>query len=1536
MGKAKRISHRILKFFTATRLRKVLSSILAVLILATSIRFLFIKPSEVLASDVFIKFDEGYGTTGGANDTNGTVAAGNIVNAVWRTEDLCKVGKCLYFDGTGDYVSFSDSDSLDMAASDEVTINLWFRTGDITSGSRTLISKYETTGADGGYQLYMNSDGKIVFGIDSDNSGFPLYSVTSSSVYDDNRWHFLSAVKNGTTSLILYIDANHQGTTSITSTNASNDDTFYIGINNALANGFMGFIDEVKVLRSARTADLVKTDYTGQTPERGVAATFGPDQSYLSDGLVGYWKLDETSGSASDSAGLNNHLTNNGTTTYVAGKFGNGSEHVPASLQYFSAGGGSQQDTYYFDATDSGPTDPNGVWTNDPNAFDGSISTYAVSSADGSSASNFLQGDGTNAPTSGGTINSVQARIYGLASYPLESGTLSGYIYTESLGQQLGAATRTGTIVGWGSYTTLSTPTGGWTWQKINDLVVKIFTSCESGCINRQAYKVEVLVNSQDNQTIDGVKSVSFWTNPDALTNYYVSLTSGAYITSNSSGVLTATGFDNPKIYINGVQGNTLSANVWSLVTVTSETAINADQFYVGRVGSNYFDGTMDEVRLYNRALSPAEVQKLYNWAPGPILYFPFDENTGTSTVYDRSGNGYTGTMNGTMTEDDWVPGKFGSALDFDGTNDKITTTDTTDSVLDFTGDFTISAWVNRTGDTGVSQMVLAKMNSTTSGGYALALGNSGEVYCQTSSGGGLVSSYTATGAITSTSGWNHLSVVRTGSSCRVYVNSVDRTSSAGTHTTMTANNIDLSIADWGGSAQPFSGIVDDVKIYNYPRTSAQVTQDMNAGHPAPGSPVGSALGHWKFDEGYGDTAYNSGSGGSTYDGSLGGATSCPGNTVCPAWTNDGKFGKALDYNGTDRDYVEITGLMGSPADITVSAWVNLDSRDTNGAEIVNIGDYVILRQGTSFLFGGFHYGSSNWHAVSTSESIIGTGWRHVVLVIDDTNNSQDIYIDGILKGSASYTNSIVYSGQGSNTFIGRHANGSTLFDYDGRIDEVKIYNIALTADQVKVEFNQGSAAVWGATSTDSSGAASNASVNEYCPPGQATACVGPVAEWKFDENTGTYAYDTSENNNTGTLTNGPTWMPGKYGSGLEFNGSNSYVSIANHSSLNFNSFSGLTVSGWAKANQLPPFNSESDKTLYGYWSDTSSNRTFMMELTDQGTYASWQCGNNAYTGFTISTTPVEIGKWYHITCTWTSSSGLSIYINGVLENTDPTAGTTLNSNSNIHSIGARYQASSSQHFDGSIDNVKVYNYARTPAQIAWDYNRGDPVGHWRLDEGYASGTGNTMYDSSGNGNNGTSNWGANASGMDCSVAGKRNKACDFDGDDYISVVPGTIDVFDFGTGNFTWSAWVKTTQDCSSEKVYLSRYQSGTSIWLGCLNYAGTGKAQFSVRDSNSNSLETTGGSITINDGQWHHITGILEGYPVATLKVYVDGVLDKTASRTYTGNFDSSANFQIGRHITSYYAQAQIDEVKIFNYALTDQQIRNEFNAGTLNFGY
>src|SRR3989344_1954783 len=133
--------------------------------------------------------------------------------------------------------------------------------------------------------------------------------------------------------------------------------------------------------------------------------------------------------------------------------------------------------------------------------------------------------------------------------------------------------------------------------------------------------------------------------------------------------------------YVNGAAGTPTSYPVYF-----SGTAVQ-----IGKTGAaSYFTGKIDEVRIYNRALSVAEVRYHYNRG-GPVAYWKFDEGSGTTT-YDGSGNNNTGQMITAASSPAWVSGKYGSALNFDGTNDYVSRAYDTD--FDFgTGSFTLSSW---------------------------------------------------------------------------------------------------------------------------------------------------------------------------------------------------------------------------------------------------------------------------------------------------------------------------------------------------------------------------------------------------------------------------------------------------------------------------------------------------------------------------------------------------------------------------------------------------------------------------------------------------------------------------------------------------------------------------------------------------------------------------------------------------------------------------------------------------------------------------
>ena len=81
----------------------------------------------------------------------------------------------------------------------------------------------------------------------------------------------------------------------------------------------------------------------------------------------------------------------------------------------------------------------------------------------------------------------------------------------------------------------------------------------------------------------------------------------------------------NIKLYENGVRLNADQDGIKEAWDYNQPLETVHDQLDIGYTRTNwsnfYFDGQIDEVRIYNRALSPREVKKLYEWAPGPVAW---------------------------------------------------------------------------------------------------------------------------------------------------------------------------------------------------------------------------------------------------------------------------------------------------------------------------------------------------------------------------------------------------------------------------------------------------------------------------------------------------------------------------------------------------------------------------------------------------------------------------------------------------------------------------------------------------------------------------------------------------------------------------------------------------------------------------------------------------------------------------------------------------------------------------------------------------
>jgi hypothetical protein len=171
-----------------------------------------------------------------------------------------------------------------------------------------------------------------------------------------------------------------------------------------------------------------------------------------------------------------------------------------------------------------------------------------------------------------------------------------------------------------------------------------------------------------------------------------------------------------------------------------------------------------------------------------------------------------------------------------------------------------------------------------------------------------------------------------------------------------------------------------------------------------------------------------------------------------------GVIGLCKKFNGSDS--IKIAGLLGSPSSVTISAWAQLDSTPPGGgSEILSIGDAALIRMDYTLAnigtLGSIHLtGDSAFYNVPSERFLKKTGWHLITYTLDQSSRSHTLYIDGEKAVSRVDSNAtIIYSGVGKDTYIGKHGNGKSNFNFFGRIDEVRVYRAPLSAERVKLEY---------------------------------------------------------------------------------------------------------------------------------------------------------------------------------------------------------------------------------------------------------------------------------------------------------------------------------------------------------------------------------------------------------------------------------------------------------------------------------------------------
>lgn len=1000
------------------------------------------------------------------------------------------------------------------------------------------------------------------------------------------------------------------------------------------------------------------------------------------------------------------------------------------------------------------------------------------------------------------------------------------------------------------------------------------------------------------------------------------------------------------EIYIDGLANNAVhSGTIANIGDIT-----NAVAFVVGAESDagSPFDGKIDEVRMYQGiVLQAARIKTLFDQAEpdvtntsalqtagtgrlesGLTAYWRLDDGTSgasPTTAADSSTNGITaGTLTNSPT---WTTGQIGSAVDFDGTDDYIAVADT--PLLDFgdTDDFTLTGWFNRdtatTDDVIVAKRTTVLANST---GYVAYLdATTDKLVFEVSDG---TDEYSLSSVSTFTSGaktgWHHFAIVwdqDSSGGSEIYIDGVaDGATDSGT----IGNVGDLSNAFQFGIGvnslgnNPFDGKIDEVRVYSRTLSLDEIVELYRLSTPT--SIDTSLKGYWSFNgqDMSGNTVYDRS--GARNNGTL---TNSPTRTIGPA-------GQALNFDGSN-DYVPMSST--ATADIfTYTAWVKWTT-GTNGTVIGTTSGGIQWRVINSSGMGYLNLLAAGVIEIGSSRAIISPGvWTHVALTNDASGNYM-FYVNGVDAGGSG-TNAYNYSNE--RPVIGARYYDTGSEHFTGAIDEVRIYNRALSVSEIK--------SLYDASAPDKG----NSSASQ--PQGTGNLDSGLAGYWPLDNGSGTTATDTSTNGNNGTLTNGPTWTTGQIGSGVDFDGTNDYiVSVANSPAV-----ASLTQGSFAF--WLKPRTAGNQGVIFRSGADGGGNSpTSGFEISGD-LWAGTQTIRFMTAGSTgdmmaRSTTTLTLNTWTHVVVVWDgtlTAANVRFYQNGVL---DTTVTQFNGSGSYVASDGSfnfGIPDGSGYRLDGVLDEFRVYNRQLSADEVGQLYRLATPTGtdtslkgYWSFNGTDMSGT--TAYDRSGSGNHGTLTNGPTK------TVGKLGQGLNFDVvDDYVNAgssasldnLPAVtaslwIKPNSFGEGN-TFGKLIGKDGSITAGAWQLSLLNGASCISAGTpTQTASFFFAQAGAAGNHRLSRCSADNSITLNE--WQHIAvtwdGATTGANNTGVRLYKNGVEVSYTTTSAAGvdslGSDASLDLIIGnRPAGDRTFDGKIDEVRLYNRVLSPDEIAALYN--------
>lgn len=935
------------------------------------------------------------------------------------------------------------------------------------------------------------------------------------------------------------------------------------------------------------------------------------------------------------------------------------------------------------------------------------------------------------------------------------------------------------------------------------------------------------------------------------------------------------------ELYVNGE----LKSSDYTSVTTTEATTAHHEVGYYSRVGSgSYFNGKIDDLALFNRALSPLEVYQLYGGYdsnpvslrntklfndPYLISYWPLD-----GTSHDaKNGN------DGTDTSITYGPtyGKFAQGASFNGSSSEIAFSGTIVPL----GAKTVSLWIKNSYTTNYQYLI--DNADDYSGNYGLYSGfniTTGAVYfgiCKGTAG-------TANFGVISSSNvcngnWNHAVFTWDGTTntnaARLYINGIleNSATAAALETHVASVNLHLGRISSGGS-YPLNGSLNDVAVFSRALSDVEV-EDLYKGERLSKTELfrtrffydSNLLGYWRL-EGNSLDSKNS------YNG-----------TDTNVTYLSGKFGQCGYYKNSVTKISHTSAFL--LGDFSVSFWMKRDSDwGYNWARMIDkmySNGFIVSRyNGTDKIC--LYANGTELQSLSTLQSGI---WYHICAIRNGSTGY--IYINGIYDNSGSINGSAL-----TNTdplgFGDWGSQNSPFENYHGYIDDVAIFNRALSAAEVSEIYN-------GPTNSEFSRTKFYNDINL-------------VGYWRLNGNSsitkGSLGNGTDTNITYGTKN-------GKFGQGASFNGSNSHIAVSEYAHRTNN----FTYSWWTKWNG-------SLSTVGSYFSNGTWTNCLLIRQ-ESASEIDIYCMGSFIGSFSFTFT---VGTWYHLVLIKKGSS-MDFYVNGVYIS-------GIGFTSDIQPSSGMYfgesKHSGSECINACMDDILILSRALSPSEIMEIYTnrRLTPLYDTHF---YNDTTLISYYPMEGSSTDAKgSNTGTDTSVSYDSYFGVFGQGSYFNG---TSSKINFGSAFNFTTENFTFSFWIFLLKYVSEDPGGMPAvlfYKGGWQL-NGYYCQVGTNGA-FSFFCNQSGAIQ---GIVALASSLplkvWNYVTIVRKG---SSGKIYVNGV-DRTEScATLINPTSSSDSFVLGCYSTLYFTQCFFDDVAIFSRALYDNEVQDLYYYGNKKRSY